>query len=72
VRVTRGANTLQVLATSSSRTSVPECANLTTSECVASMTLLPFTDMTMSPTSRPELSAGVSGSIAETTTGLEP
>lgn len=26
----------------------------------------------MSPTSKPELSAGVSGSIADTTTGFEP
>lgn len=69
---TRGASTLHVLATSSSRTSVPECASLTTSEWVASITLFPFTDIIMSPTSRPELSAGVSGSIAETTTGFEP
>lgn len=36
------------------------------------MTDTPFTDKTMSPISKPDDSAGVSGSIADTTTGFDP
>lgn len=58
--------------TSSSKTSLPACAILTTSEWLLSITGTPFTDSTISPISRPDDSAGVSGSIADTTTGFEP
>lgn len=50
----------------------PAWASLTTSEWEASRTLAPLILMIMSPTSRPEVSAGVSGSMADTTTGRDP
>nr|CAI5843595.1 unnamed protein product [Callosobruchus analis] len=52
--------------------SVPAWAILTTSEWPRSNTDTPLTAMTMSPTSSPLASAGVPGSMALTTTGLEP
>lgn len=58
--------------TSSSNTSLPACAIFTTSEWLLSITDTPFTANTISPTSRPDVSAGVSGSMADTTTGFEP
>jgi len=51
---------------------IPACAILTTSEWDASRTFTLLMLMIMSPTSSPDVSAGVSGSIADTTTGLEP
>merc|ERR1712051_483424 len=50
----------------------PVCAVFTTSVWGKSNTLIPLMVKIISPTSRPLLSAGVLGSIAETTTGLEP
>lgn len=44
----------------------------TTSECEESRTLTSLMLMMISPTWRPEISAGVAGSIAETTTGRDP
>jgi len=51
---------------------IPACAILTTSEWDASRTFMLLMLMIMSPTSSPDVSAGVSGSIADTTTGREP
>ena len=51
---------------------IPACAILTTSEWDASRTFTLLMLMIMSPTSSPDVSAGVSGSIADTTTGREP
>jgi hypothetical protein len=51
---------------------IPACAILTTSEWDASRTFTLLTLMIMSPTSSPDVSAGVSGSMADTTTGREP
>lgn len=65
------AHSVQLL-TSSSKTALPPCAIFTTSEWLLSMTDTPLTDSTISPTSNPDVSAGVSGSIAETTTGFDP
>ena len=50
----------------------PVCAVFTTSVWGKSNTLIPLMVKIISPTSRPLLSAGVLGSMAETTTGLEP
>lgn len=58
--------------TSSSSVSLPACAIFTTSEWLLSTTEIPFTDTTISPISSPDVSAGVPGSIADTTTGFEP
>ena len=44
----------------------------TTCECGRSSTFVPFIVRRMSPTVKPELSAGVNGSMAETTTGRDP
>ena len=44
----------------------------TTSECDESKTLTSLMAMRMSPTWRPDSSAGVPGSMAETTTGRDP
>lgn len=41
--------------------SSPECARRTISECEASITSTPFSLTMISPTSRPQLSAGVPG-----------
>lgn len=61
-----------VRATEISSTSLTVCAICTTSECVLSTTEMPLTVSMMSPTSRPDDSAGVSGSMADMTTGWEP
>ena len=50
----------------------PVCAVFTTSVWGKSNTLIPLMVRIISPTSKPLLSAGVFGSMAETTTGLEP
>ena len=50
----------------------PVCAVFTTSVWGKSRTLIPLMVKIISPTSKPLLSAGVFGSMAETTTGLEP
>ena len=50
----------------------PVCAVFTTSVWGKSNTLIPLMVKIISPTSKPLLSAGVFGSMAETTTGLEP
>ena len=50
----------------------PVCAVLTTSVCGRSKTLTPLMVKMMSPTSKPLDSAGVFGSMADTTTGREP
>ena len=51
---------------------LPVCAVLTTSVWGRSRTLTPLMVRMMSPTSRPDDSAGVLGSMADTTTGREP
>lgn len=67
-----GVNMSQVRATSSSKTSEPLCATLTNSECDASSTHMSLMLMIMSPTRRPEFSAAVPVSMADTTTGFAP
>lgn len=57
---------------SNSKISLPAWAIFTTSEWLLSTTETPFTAKTISPTSSPDVSAGVSGSMADTTTGFEP
>jgi len=69
---TTGVKISQVLATSNSKTSEPLCATLTNSECDASRTHMSLMLIIMSPTWRPEFSAAVPVSIADTTTGLAP
>lgn len=51
---------------------LPAWAMRTTSECDESKTLMSLMLMMISPTWSPDSSAGVPGSIADTTTGLEP
>ena len=51
---------------------LPVWAMRTTSEWEESSTLTSLMLMMMSPTWRPEISAGVAGSMADTTTGRDP